>query len=239
MPAITRPARLTDQAVEFIRAAIIGGKLRAGELYNATELGNQLGVSRTPVREALLELARRGLVEIEPNRGARILSTSAHAFVEIFQLRLMLEVPLSRQAVLRKNAESEAEVEAAYSAFERAAAEGDGEQVLRADRDFHRALLAGAGNERASRMLVEQRDFVLQSGVGTVPHARSAAECFADHADIMAAYRAGDSGAIGPALGRHIANTAHLLIAQEARTRAEFAQVNIAAEIDDFMPRHR
>lgn len=238
MKTADRSLSLTDQAVASIRASIVSGDLVPGELYTATELGREIGVSRTPVREALLELARRGLVEIVPNRGARILSTSGQTLLEIFQVRLMLEVPLARRATELKTNESEAAVEAAYTAFGAAADENDPHRVLRADRDFHRALLAGAHNAKATQLLQEQRDFVLSTGVGTVPTSRSPQECFEDHRDIMDAFRTGHAGDVGAAMARHIAHTATMLIKQEARKRSEFEHVDAAKGIGWLVDLH-
>jgi DNA-binding GntR family transcriptional regulator len=232
MRTVQRASSLTDQAVEAIRASILSGDLVPGELYTASELGRQLNVSRTPIREALNELARRGLVEIEKNRGARILSTSLQSLVEVFQIRIMLEVPLARRATQLKDAETTAAVEVAYEAFRLAAEDGDPERVLRADRDFHRILLSGARNMKATVLLNEQRDFVLSTGVGTVPTSRSPQECFDDHRDIMDAYRDGRDADVATAVARHIRHTAHMLIAQETRDRPDFADENSAEAID-------
>lgn len=232
MQHVERPQTLTEQATESLKNAILAGDLVPGQLYTAGELGKQLNVSRTPIREALQELARRGLVEIEKNRGMRVRSTSVESLMEVFQVRLMLEVPLARRAVELATPEFVDDVEAAYESFRVAAEGGDPDAVLRADRDFHRALLAGAGNDRARTVLQEQRDFVLSTGMGTVPHSRTALECFEDHADIMGAVRNRDVEAVGRAVARHISHTAKMLIRQETRSRPEFAAVDADAAID-------
>lgn len=231
MPALPKPATLTETVTAELKSQIMGGALVPDERYTAGQLAETLGVSRTPVREALLELSRLGLVEIEKNRGVRILSSSPSTFIEIYQLRLMLEIPLARRAVALATAESVAEVDAAYASFSRAADAGDTAALLRADRDFHDALLRGADNRRALDMLRQQRDLVLDTGVGTVPASRSAAECFADHADVYAAFKAGDQDALARAMGRHIVNTAQILMRQEAGKRPEFGTVDTLAAL--------
>lgn len=223
---------LTEQATESIKNAILAGDLVPGQLYTAGELGRELNVSRTPIREALQELARRGLVEIEKNRGMRVRSTSVESLIEVFQVRLMLEVPLSRRATELRTPESLAAVRAAYNEFRAAAESGEADAVLRADRDFHRALMAGAGNDRAKTLLQEQRDFVLQTGMGTVPTSRTPLECFEDHADIMAGFEAGDAAAVGAAVGRHISHTAVMLIRQETASRPELGGVDAEGAIE-------
>lgn len=97
-------ATLAQRAAEAIRAAVVDGRLAGGERYSVGSLAEQFGVSRTPVREALLLLEREGLVRFEPNRGVRILETTAHDLQEIFALRLLLEVPATRRACGRLSA---------------------------------------------------------------------------------------------------------------------------------------
>ena len=95
---LERADNLTDQAITRLRTAILGGELKPGELYSATQLGNWLGVSRTPIREAVQQLAKTGLVVVERNKGIRVRSTTLEDLIEGFQVRLMLEVPVARQA---------------------------------------------------------------------------------------------------------------------------------------------
>lgn len=222
---------LTAQAVTAIRRAILRGELLPGELYTAGALGQQLNMSRTPVREACQELARRGLVRTVKNRGVEVVCTSAEAFVEIFELRVLLEGRLTARAIMRKTPQHEAELLAAVERFREVAAAGDAEATLRADRDFHDVLLAGAGNARARHLLAENRDVVLGTGIGTVPASRSPQECVADHDDIVDAYRAGDPAAGEAAMTRHIIHTAAMLLRQESAHRPEFGAVDVEAAL--------
>ncbi|ASJ18370.1 GntR family transcriptional regulator [Corynebacterium stationis] len=221
MQKIPQSMTLTEQATEMLRNAILGGDLVPTKIYSATELGRRLGVSRTPIREALLELERRGLVHIEKNRGVRILSTSIDSLIEVFQLRLMLEPRLAQLATQNCTDDSRREVLRKYEAFRSAAEHDDATAVLKADRDFHTALLAQAGNARARRILHEQRDFVLNTGIGTVPLSRSPMECFLDHEEIMLAFESQDSAKVGSELGKHILRTAVMLVKQETGGQEE------------------
>src|SRR5688572_23283914 len=81
-PIGPRPSR-TQEALDVLRASIISGELVSGSLHSVASLADTLGVSRTPVREALIELAARGMVRFERNRGVRILQTSIHDLEEI------------------------------------------------------------------------------------------------------------------------------------------------------------
>ncbi len=198
----------------------MGGELKPGELYSATQLGDWLGVSRTPIREAVQQLAKTGLVVVERNKGIRVRSTTLEDLIEGFQVRLMLEVPVARQAAaVRADADIE-RVRAAYEAFRQIAETGDPAATLRADRDFHLALLTTSGNHRVVKILEDLRNVVLLTGVETVPKSRSSREAFADHADIYEAFVAGEAEKAGQAMRRHIVNTARMLILREAHERA-------------------
>jgi DNA-binding GntR family transcriptional regulator len=89
---------LATRALEALRAAIVDGRLEAGERYPVAQLAERFGVSRTPVREALLVLERRGVVRFERNRGVRVLETTAHDFEEVFALRPLLEARATHRA---------------------------------------------------------------------------------------------------------------------------------------------
>jgi DNA-binding GntR family transcriptional regulator len=134
----------------------------------------------------------------------------------------MLEVPLTRRATELQDDSARALVQSVFSEFEEAAKRSDIPATLRADRDFHRSILATSGNSKAVQMLFEQRNLVLLGGVETVPRSRSTMECFEDHRDIFDAFMNRDGFAAATAMSRHISNTARMLINQEIQRRPEF-----------------
>lgn len=216
---LERVENLTDQAIIRLRSAIVGGELKPGELYSATQLGEWLGVSRTPIREAVQQLAKTGLVEVERNKGIRVRSTTLEDLIEGFQVRLMLEVPAARKATAVRTEIDVQRVKNAFEAFRDVAEVGDPAATLRADRDFHLALLTTSGNRRVVKILEELRNVVLVTGVETVPRSRSAREAFEDHRDVYDAFVAGDVEKAGLAMRRHIVNTARLLVLRESKER--------------------
>lgn len=232
MKPVTLGPTLTQQVTERLRQSILSGDLESGTLHSATSLGERYGVSRTPVREAANELARLGLVEIVPNRGIRILQTTVDSLLDGFELRLVIEVPMARKAALNARTANTATLTSSYEAFERAAKSDNAKRTLQADRDFHGVILELAGNERAVEVLKEQRNMVLQTGVGTVPISRSCRECFEDHRDIYEAILAGDPERAAESMRDHILNTARMLIRQETARRPEFADTAAEAALD-------
>ena len=87
LKAISQPKSLAKIAYAKLRSAILNGELRAGELYNEIAIAKQMGISRTPVRESLLELTSKGLVTFLPRRGVMIRSLSEEDLEELFELR--------------------------------------------------------------------------------------------------------------------------------------------------------
>jgi DNA-binding GntR family transcriptional regulator len=212
---------LTEQIAKRLRAAIVAGELSADQQYSASGLAEQLGVSRTPVREALLELARDGMVRIDKNRGVRIIPTALDEVVECFQVRLLLEAPAAARAAELIDDAALDTVQARFDAMQLAADDDDADATLRADRDFHLALLAVAGNRKLVSVLEDLRNLVLRHGIATAPSARSCQDVVDDHRDILEAVRARDPRAAATAMHRHILNTATLIIRREAQDRPD------------------
>lgn len=153
-----RRTNLREEAIAVLRAAILGGELAPGSIHSAVSLAARLGVSPTPVREAMRALVGSGLVEVLPNRGFRVTEISEQDRDEICALRLMLEVPALSLLIERASDASLHEVEQRLSALEAAAAAGDVAAFLAADRAFHLELLSLAGNRRLVRIVAELRD---------------------------------------------------------------------------------
>jgi DNA-binding GntR family transcriptional regulator len=140
-----------EGVVEVLRAALVAGQMKPGRLYSAPTLAVQLGVSATPVREAMSELAAQGLVEVVRNRGFRVRELSDIELDEITQLRLLIEVPTMVDIARSCEAEAIEAIRPLARAIERAARRSDLIAYVEADRRFHLALLSLAGN----RQLVE------------------------------------------------------------------------------------
>src|ERR1700690_3769887 len=92
---------LREQVLQHVRAEIISGQSVPGMMYSVPTLAEELGVSTTPVREALLELARNGLIEPVRNRGFRVVEPTLEDLHELFEVRELLEVRAAEILALR------------------------------------------------------------------------------------------------------------------------------------------
>ncbi|KUJ70943.1 GntR family transcriptional regulator [Streptomyces albus subsp. albus] len=136
------------QILEALRSALVGGELVPGEVYSAPVLAERFGVSATPVREAMQQLAGEGAVEVVPNRGFRVARRSARELAELAEVRALLEVPVMLTLAETVDPECWAGLRPFAEATSAAAAKGDRAAYLEADRAFHQALLGLAGNEQ-------------------------------------------------------------------------------------------
>lgn len=208
---IAAPRTLASHARAAVLAAIGDGRLAPGALHSVAQLAEELGVSRTPVREALLMLEREGRVRFERNRGVRILAPTAHDIAEVFELRLLLEVPSAIAAAGSADLDAlGTELEAMQAA---AAAEDEG-AFMDHDERFHALILGAGGNRRLVATVAGLRDAVRGRGASTVGRSRSLEEIQAEHAAILEALRAGEGDRAGAAMRYHLRRTGDLLAAQ-------------------------
>jgi DNA-binding GntR family transcriptional regulator len=198
---------LREQAKQVIRASILAGELAAGGIYSATTLAERLGVSATPVREAMLELANDGLVESVRNRGFRILTPEEADLDEISQLRLMLEVPSMRIVADRATDADLRELRGIVEKIEATAAAADVAGFLLADRAFHLGMLELTGNRRLVRLVAQLRDQTRIAAIAELAHAGNLTKSAAEHRDILDALEERDAEKAKALMKRHLIHT--------------------------------
>ncbi|MFC7824977.1 FCD domain-containing protein [Streptomyces sp. NPDC057375] len=210
-PSTPRPRTLVQrssvrgQVLDALRAALVTGELRPGEVYSAPVLGERLGVSATPVREAMQQLALEGAVEVVPNRGFRVVERGDRELAELAEVRALIEVPVWLRLARTVPAERWAELRPLAEATARAASSGCPATYAEADRAFHRAVLALAGNEELVRIAGDVHRRAQWPPAGS-PAARGRADLVADaheHTALLDALIAGDPDAVRALVGQH------------------------------------
>ncbi|MEU9606560.1 GntR family transcriptional regulator [Streptomyces sp. NPDC048057] len=137
-----------EQVLQALRAALAAGELVPGEVYSAPALAGRFGVSATPVREAMQQLAADGAVDVVPNRGFRVAVRSPRELAQLAEVRALLEVPVVLELARTVPGERWAALRPLADAAGSAAATGDRARYGEADRAFHRAVLALSGNDQ-------------------------------------------------------------------------------------------
>lgn len=193
---------LRDKALEILRQAIVTGQIAPGELYSATALAKELGVSVSPVREAMLTLVNEGALEAVRNRGFRIPELSEQDLADVFELRLLLEVPSMGRLARMDIASSKDELEQLVAATE--ATVDDANEFLARDRDLHLHLLALHGNGRLLDMVRVLRDQTRLYGLGTGDSRQLRVEAAHEHRQLVAHILEGDARAAERLMRKHL-----------------------------------
>ena len=137
---------LTERVTARIRRAILDGEIELGDALSEDKLASSLGVSRSPVRQALAILEQQGLIDVRPQRGSFVFRPNRDDIEKLCEFRRMVEVDALRLAMRQRPEETLAAMKAAAERMDVACEDGDRLRGARADDDFHEALLMNSGN---------------------------------------------------------------------------------------------
>jgi DNA-binding GntR family transcriptional regulator len=197
---------IAAQVLDALTGAIANGELVVGRTYSMGSLAERMGVSRTPVRDAMLELQLRGAVRIVPNQGALILGNEADRLRDVREIRTWLEVPAMGVAARRASAEDLERLRTVFAKLLDAAERGDVAAFEHEDRALHRALLDLSGNGRLAALVDGIRDD-LAVGDRVADQAEAPfdlGESAEEHRRILEAIESADAAAAEAAMRRHI-----------------------------------
>ena len=139
---------LRDMVYKSLRKEILTGRITPGDHLLELDISSKLGVSRTPVREALRMLELEGLVTMQPRRGARVSKITEKSMQDVLEVRESLDALCVELACTRITSQEKDELRKACEAFERAVATNDSRKIAEADVRFHDTLLRAAKNDR-------------------------------------------------------------------------------------------
>lgn len=210
-PGTARPAT-TRRAYQDVREGIAAGRYPPGTWLREGTLAEGLGLSRTPVREALRVLAAEGLVELVHNRGARVVRWTAQDVEETYRLRALLEGEAAALAARRAIPAHVAALERTYGEHARAVAEQRPAVEQAAANDaFHAAVLTAAGSPRlvALHAVVTSAPLVARALAGYT--ALDLQRSVLAHADVLTGVTAGDEALAQSAMAAHILAARHVV----------------------------
>lgn len=202
-----RRSNARDDVADALRAALISGEMLPGEVYSAPALAENFGVSATPVREAVLELVREGMVEVVRNKGFRVRQLSDAELDELVEVRLLLEVPTMGRVAAAYDASMDAELthlRALATRIEHAAEGRDLVAYVRLDTDFHAQFLALHGNESLVRTVRELRGRSRLYGLGHLAETGQLVHTVREHTDLIDHAVQRDVTSIERVITRHI-----------------------------------
>jgi DNA-binding GntR family transcriptional regulator len=210
---LAKALSLRETVTQILRAAIITGEMAPGEVYSAPALGTRFGVSATPVREAMVDLSREGLVETVPNKGFRVTAVSESDLDDIAALRMLIEPPTVLEVTPLIPADAIGELRELAQAIVDNAAAGDLVSYTEADRRFHLAILEYSRNPRLVSLVSDLRSHTRLYGLAGMADRGTLAASAAEHLELVDLIAARDGQAAGSLMQRHI-----------GRVRAEWAK---------------
>ena len=200
-------------ATELIRSAIIEGRLEPGRRLKEEELARELGISRTPVREALLMLQAEDLVVTSPNRGATVRAYDAQDLHDLYELRALLEGHAARRAAERVSPEEVESLRASCERYDALGAEKGLPAIVRENLFFHNTILDAAGSARLTSMVrkVIELPLVYKSYIWYSPDQKRISAHY--HRQIATALESRDSERAELIMKEHVYEARDLLVA--------------------------
>jgi DNA-binding GntR family transcriptional regulator len=223
LPRVERAASLGERVYELLREYLRTGQVSWGESLREATLAARLGVSRTPVREALGRLASEGLVEAH-GRSFTVPALTERDLQDIYELRLLLETEALRQAAERDDGEQGMhEVRQALQEADRTHARRDAEGFIAANRRFRAAWLSLARNPRLVRMVELYADHVRALQLLTLGDAQRQKAVLRGMKDILTALEARDPEEAAEAMRRYLGLSRSAMLQAAGRITANVA----------------
>lgn len=204
LKSIKQPSSLSKIVRDRLRDAILSGTFEPGVIYTENSLADQLGVSRTPVREAVLGLADQGIVTVLSRRGFQVNTFSHKDVAELYELRSALETTVVAKLAANPKAYDFSTMQdelVRQKLFLRAKHESD---FISSDRLFHLNLFELSGNRRMITIIEGIRDMIQITGEKVVARTLRASEIWEEHRNLLTAIQSGDSVRALEALNIHL-----------------------------------
>ncbi len=215
IPEDDSPAPQGNSAYRQLLDEIRDGGLMPGDRLRETELATRLGVSRTPIREAIRQLEADGLVAHVPRIGASVRQLDYAEVMELYEMRAVLEGTAARLAA---RAASEVEMQELIVLNDQLAEAGNSPEAARLNRIFHATLLDAAKNRFLSRSMLSLQKALLILGPSQLSNTARSAEAVEEHRRIMVALAARDGAAAEVEMRAHI-EAAHRMRIRSLRER--------------------
>ena len=195
---------LSEQVKEELLDDILSGRVKPGDRLVESQIAKRMGISQSPVREALRDLVAMRFVEVEPHKGARVRSVQRREVLEVYPVRAALE-DLAGNLAVQNGADCFDQLDETLLLMTRAFKAGDARKMAHWDVQFHRTIIEASGNqiliESWNALMIEARTFVTLSNLMAK---RPGLDLAARHRPIIAALREGDPVECGRVMREHV-----------------------------------
>ncbi len=209
---IPRSRSLKERAYDKLKKLILTGSLEQGTLYNERRLAEALGVSRTPVREALLELSQEGMVTFVPGRGVEVRKFTAKQVKEVFEIRRIIEGHIIKEITKKLTSEDIKKLDQNITRQESLAGKDKRHEFIEYDKRFHLYLASKTGNKQIEAILINLGDQIHLMGIRAVEDISRMNQVTQEHQRILVSLRERNARNAYKAFIKHLENTEKVLI---------------------------
>ena len=210
VPEFAPRPQMADDVARFVRTRIFNGTYVAGAYIRLDQLAAELGISVTPVREALFELRAEGLLDQQPRRGFVVLPVTARDITDVSNVQAHVGGEVAARAALHITDEQLRELEAIHDQLVEAYGDDDSDRAVRLNHDFHRAINVAADSPKLAQLMSQITRYAPESVFPTIEG--WPAKSMADHRRILQALKARDEERARRAMSEHLAAGANPLI---------------------------
>jgi DNA-binding GntR family transcriptional regulator len=201
---IKKSESLAKTALKVLRRSILTNELKTDVVYNEKSLASDLGISRTPVREALLELSSKRLVKFLPQKGVMINTFSDKEIEDVFEIRTALEVFAIQKACLVREPLNISHLSRLMDEQKTAAQTGDAVAFMEADRQFHISFIRLTDNEYLMEMMQDIRDIMHLMGIKALIRKSRMQEVIREHDAVLSAVKNGNAAEAAAQMETHL-----------------------------------
>ena len=203
---LSQNGTLRGDLVNRVMKEVFGGTLRGGDRLVEQDLAAKFGVSRTPIREALGELAALGVIRLKPNHGAVVCPFGPEQIIELYHIRRILEMEATRLAApkIKPEALKQIKDENAELLARRDDSEDWAQSALALDHELHMLICRNSGSERLAEEIGKYRNLVMAVGDAVGNKLQAHEQNMAEHMEVVEALLKGDGEAAAEAMGKHI-----------------------------------
>ena len=198
---------LRGKVFEKLRNDILRGKYKKGDELVECTIGKEMGVSRTPVREAIRQLELEGLVQLIPNKGAFVTGISSKDVMDMYLIRAKLEGLCAAMAAEHVTEEQLEKMEETILLSDFQVEKGNFEQVCQQDGEFHKLLYEASGSRILAHTLLDFHQYLQRVRMASVRQRKRTQPSTREHKEILEAIRKKDASAADRAAYQHIVNT--------------------------------
>ncbi|PHV69372.1 GntR family transcriptional regulator [Sporanaerobium hydrogeniformans] len=195
---------LRDVVFQTLRKAILRGELEPGTRLMETQLGEKLGVSRTPIREAIRKLELEGLVVMVPRKGAQVAQFTEKDILDVLEVRAALEALAAKLACKKMDDRAFLKLQLAITEYEYAVRENDIETMVQKDVEFHETIFNATDNDKLIQLFNNVREQVNRYRITYLKNAEDNKAVHKEHLEILDALKARNEIKAAQIASKHI-----------------------------------